>query len=137
MKRRSCGWSDAFLINIEQMDRQHKGLFHAMNHFYQACRDELNESTIQQRLDELVKLAKQHLQDEEQLMQKANYSQLSGHKQVHVKLLTDLDRLLARFKAKEPGSDMEIIMFLKNWLIDHIFRVDKQYVSELHTAGIR
>lgn len=130
-------WSDAFLVHIDAIDRQHKGLFQAMNHFYQACRDELNESTIQQRLDELVKLAKQHLQDEEQLMQKANYSQLSGHKQVHVKLLTDLDRLLARFKAKEPGSDMEIIMFLKNWLIDHIFRVDKQYVSELHTAGIR
>lgn len=129
-------WSDAFLVHVDLVDRQHRGLFSAMNHFYQACQSGQNEKSIQQSLDELVKLSKQHLHDEEQLMHKANYSQLTAHKQVHIKLLADLDNLLTRFKAKEPGLDMAITMFLKNWLIDHIFRIDKQYVAELHRAGI-
>ena len=129
-------WSDAFLVHIAEIDAQHEGLFNAMNRFYSTCKQHQSPVLIQQRLDELVKLAKQHLQAEEQLMQRAHYSQYGEHKKTHVTLLADLDQLLVRFKTREPESDMEIIMFLKNWLIDHIFRVDKQYVRELHRAGI-
>ena len=31
---------------------------------------------------------------------------------------------------------MEIAFFLKNWLIEHIFNVDKRYSRELNAAGI-
>lgn len=129
-------WSDAFLVHITEIDAQHQGLFNAMNRFYSTCKQHQSPQLIQQRLDELVQLAKQHLQAEEQLMQRAHYSQYGEHKKTHATLLADLEQLLVRFKAREPESDMELIMFLKNWLIDHIFRVDKQYVAELHRAGI-
>ncbi len=130
-------WSDAFKVHITEMDRQHQGLFTAMNSFYSASKNQMSEVHIQQRLDELMKLVKQHLQAEEQLMQQARYSQYASHKLTHTSLLSDLEQQLARFKAKEPESDMELIMFLKNWLIDHIFRVDKQYIGELHAAGVK
>ncbi|GAA4493055.1 bacteriohemerythrin [Pseudaeromonas paramecii] len=130
-------WSPAFSVDVAEVDGQHKGLFDAMNHFYRALHDGSAGHQIKQRLDHLVNLAKQHLISEEALMHKANYSDLSGHKEVHVKLLKDLDALLQRFARGEPDADLEIVMFLKSWLIDHIFRVDKHYVAELHAAGIR
>lgn len=130
-------WSEAFRVNIEEVDRQHIGLFDAMNQLYLAIQRGSGADQVQQQLDRLVALAKQHLLDEERLMERGGYSDLIAHKEVHVKLLQDLARHLASFADGEPDADLNIVMFLKNWLIDHIFRVDKQYVSELHAAGIR
>ncbi|MEM0556669.1 MULTISPECIES: bacteriohemerythrin [Aeromonas] len=129
-------WSEAFSVHVTEVDRQHIGLFDAMNQLYHAIQDGSGSDQVKQRLDRLVGLAKQHLLDEEKLMERAGYSQLSAHKGVHVKLLQDLDRHLASFARGEPDADLHVVMFLKSWLIDHIFRVDKQYVPELHAAGI-
>ncbi|MBM0493387.1 bacteriohemerythrin [Aeromonas jandaei] len=129
-------WSEAFRVHVDEVDRQHIGLFDAMNQLYRAIQDGSGGDQVKQRLDRLVGLAKQHLLDEEKLMERAGYSQLSAHKGVHVKLLQDLDRHLASFARGEPDADLQVVMFLKSWLIDHIFRVDKQYVPELHAAGI-
>ena len=129
-------WSDAFKVGVRQVDEQHYGLFQSMNSLYQAIHDEAAGSLIQQRLDSLVQLAKQHLSDEEKLMQQAGYRDLSAHKLVHQKLLADLDKLLQRFRAKEADIEMEVVFFLKNWLVGHIFSIDKRYVPELHAAGI-
>lgn len=107
-----------------------------MNQLYRSIQDGSGSDQVKQRLDRLVGLAKQHLLDEEKLMERAGYSQLTPHKGVHVKLLQDLERHLGSFARGEPDADLNIVMFLKSWLIDHIFRVDKQYVTELNAAGI-
>lgn len=129
-------WSDAFRVGIAEVDNQHLGLFNSMNKLYHGIINEMAPEQVQARLNELVLLAKKHLEDEESLMLRANYSDLNAHKQVHVKLLSDMDNLLRRFANKEAGSDMELLFFLKNWLVDHIFRVDKRYVPELKAAGM-
>lgn len=130
-------WSEAFSVQVAEIDRQHIGLFDAMNHLYHAIQDGRSGEQVKQRLERLVELAKQHLLDEEALLEQASYSQLAAHKEVHVKLLQDLDHHLTRFTRGEPDADLNIVMFLKSWLIDHIFRVDKYYVTELNAAGIR
>ena len=129
-------WSDAFRVGIAEVDNQHLGLFNSMNKLYHGIINEMAPEQVQARLNELILLAKKHLEDEESLMLRANYSDLNAHKQVHVKLLSDMDNLLRRFANKEAGSDMELLFFLKNWLVDHIFRVDKRYVPELKAAGM-
>lgn len=129
-------WSEAFRVHVDEVDRQHIGLFDAMNQLYRAIQDGSNAENVKRALDRLVGLARQHLVDEEKLMERASYSQISAHKGVHVKLLRDLDHHLASFARGEPDADLQIVMFLKSWLIDHIFRVDKQYVAELHAANI-
>ncbi|QTL96368.1 bacteriohemerythrin [Aeromonas jandaei] len=129
-------WSEAFSVQVAEIDRQHIGLFDAMNQLYRSIQDGSGSDQVKQRLDRLVGLAKQHLLDEEKLMERAGYSQLTPHKGVHVKLLQDLERHLGSFARGEPDADLNIVMFLKSWLIDHIFRVDKQYVTELNAAGI-
>lgn len=129
-------WSDAFRVGITEVDNQHLGLFNSMNKLYQAIVNEMHVDQVQQRLNELVLLAKKHLDDEEALMQRAGYTDFNAHKQVHVKLLTDMDNLLKRFANKEEGIEMELLFFLKNWLVDHIFRVDKRYAPQLKAAGI-
>ena len=124
------------VLGIRQVDEQHYALFSGMNSLYQAIHDEIAATQVQQRLDALVQLAKKHLADEEVLMQQAGYKDIHAHKQVHNRLLGELDRLLSRYHAKEADIEMEIVFFLKQWLVEHIFSVDKRYVPELRAAGV-
>ncbi|MGY3909029.1 bacteriohemerythrin [Aeromonas piscicola] len=129
-------WNETFMVNVPSVDRQHQGLFDAMNRFYHAVREKKPPQQRKQRLDELLKLATQHFSDEERSMERARYPDLQRHKQEHSKLLTELGTLIHREDKDKQELDMEIIIFLKNWLLNHIFKVDKQYSETLIKAGI-
>ncbi|WP_303845374.1 bacteriohemerythrin [Aeromonas sobria] len=129
-------WNEAFMVRVASVDQQHQGLFEAMNRFYHAVRDNSPAQQRKQRLDELLKLATQHFADEERSMERARYPQLQRHKQEHTKLLTELDTLIRREDTDEQELNMELIIFLKNWLLNHIFKVDKQYSECLIKAGV-
>ncbi|MBL0612706.1 bacteriohemerythrin [Aeromonas jandaei] len=130
-------WNESFMVNVPSVDRQHQGLFEAMNRFYHAVRDNSSPQQRKQRLDELLKLATQHFADEEKSMEQACYPDLQRHKQEHAKLLAELGALIRREGGDEQERNMEMIIFLKNWLLNHIFRVDKQYSDCMIKAGVK
>ncbi|RMF17221.1 MAG: hypothetical protein D6758_06750 [Gammaproteobacteria bacterium] len=131
-------WHDGYRVDIREVDSQHGRLFELMNTVYRLYKQGADTNQIQSPLDELVALAKKHLSDEEALMARAGYSGLSGHKGIHEKLLADMDRYVRAYQDTATDEALlNLVMFLKSWLVDHIYRVDKQYVDELHAAGIR
>ncbi|MFQ2327627.1 bacteriohemerythrin [Aeromonas dhakensis] len=129
-------WNEAFMVQVPSMDNQHLGLFEAMNRLYQAVLDKSPAPLRKQRLDELLKLATRHFADEEQVMEQAGYPELRRHKQEHARLLAELDTLMQRNGTDDEEFNMELLVFLKNWLLNHISKVDKQYSGSLRQAGI-
>ncbi len=131
-------WNDGFLVGIPSIDRQHRRLFELMNQVYHQFRDREPDATVKITIDELVQFARQHLSDEEALMERAGYSDLEGHRITHQRLLAELgERVQAYQESSSREALIELLWFLKNWLVDHIFRVDKAYSEELIAAGIR
>ena len=109
-----------------------------MNDVYREFRARGVTDSLRRTLDNLVALARKHLADEEALMEKAGYSDLAAHRGVHQKLLADMDAHVRTFTQTGSANAMlDLLIFLKSWLVDHIYRVDKHYVDELHAAGIR
>ncbi|MEV3822004.1 bacteriohemerythrin [Aeromonas dhakensis] len=129
-------WNEAFMVQVPSMDNQHLGLFEAMNRLYQAVIDKSPAQLRKQRLDELLKLATRHFADEEQVMEQAGYPELRRHKEEHARLLAELDTLMQRNGTDDEEFNMELLVFLKNWLLNHISKVDKQYSGSLRQAGI-
>ncbi len=129
-------WNEAFMVQVPSMDNQHLGLFEAMNRLYQAVLDKSPAQLRKQRLDELLKLATRHFADEEQVMEQAGYPELRRHKQEHARLLAELDTLMQRNGPDDEEFNMELLVFLKNWLLNHISKVDKLYSGSLRQAGI-
>ncbi|WP_421153883.1 bacteriohemerythrin [Aeromonas dhakensis] len=129
-------WNEAFMVQVPSMDNQHLGLFEAMNRLYQAVIDKSPAQLRKQRLDELLKLATRHFADEEQVMEQAGYPELRRHKEEHARLLAELDTLMQRNGTDDEEFNMELLVFLKNWLLNHISKVDKQYSGTLRQAGI-
>ncbi len=53
-------------------------------------------------------------------MQKANYSDFANHQKAHKELVKQVIELQAKFKAGNGFVTMDVLNFLKNWLIIHI-----------------
>ena len=129
-------WHDGFLVGVPAMDEQHRRLFELMNDVYRAFRAE-DDDRLERSLQALVELARQHLRDEEALMEAAGYEELASHRECHRKLLADLDAHVERYRGSGRRDDLqELLWFLKSWLVDHIYRVDKRY-SETLGAHVR
>jgi hemerythrin-like metal-binding protein len=131
-------WNDGFLVGIEKIDTQHRSMFDFMNGIYEQYRNSNGASAIEQTVDDLVGIALKHLADEEDYMKKAGYSDLQNHQKVHEKLRVDLTKLVQAYKSNLTEDDLfNLIMFLKTWLMEHIYKVDRRYSRELQAAGIR
>jgi len=131
-------WHDGFVLGIPSMDTQHKKLFDLINHIYATFLTTPTLDACKAAVQECVAYALKHLSDEEALLKRANYKSFDRHFEIHEKLRADLNALSK--KALSEFSDehmLELIMFLRNWLIDHIFSSDRRYVGTLTAQGIR
>lgn len=129
-------WSDAFKINIPSMDTQHEGMFHAVNAAYSAVKFKTGSQNINAKIEDLLARVTQHFHTEEALMKKVNYPDLVPHAKVHAAVLDELKSRLAKARAKDDDAMMDIVLFVKIWLIDHIFRVDRRYSQTVIAAKV-
>jgi len=129
-------WSSSYSVKVSQMDQEHQRLIDIINNLYAAMRAGRSNEAIGSILDELVAYTKTHFSHEEQLMQQANYAGLADQKKAHEALVNQLNDILAKYRAG-TALGQEIMNFLKNWLINHIQGMDKQYGPTMHKKGIK
>lgn len=129
-------WSNSYSVTVSQMDKEHQRLIDIINNLYAAMRSGRSKEAIGSILDELVEYTKTHFAHEEQLMQQANYSGYADQKKAHEALVSQLNEILVKYRSG-TALGQEIMNFLKNWLINHIQGMDKQYGPAMHKKGIK
>jgi len=128
-------WTDAFSVNVKEMDVQHKKLFDLINELHEAMRGGKGKEAVGEVLMRLVQYAKTHLSDEEKLMQKHGYPGFSGQKIAHDNLRKRVADSVAKYETGKVTT-VEIMNFLKDWLIRHIQGSDKKYGPFLNSKGV-
>jgi methyl-accepting chemotaxis protein len=109
------------------MDRQHQRLFDLINQFYDALQDGKSKDVLSKTLTELVSYVDIHFADEENLMRQIRYPALAAHQTKHRRLVDHVKKLFSDFQAGRPVNSLNLADFLKNWLVQHIQKEDKQY----------
>jgi hemerythrin len=74
---------------------------------------------------------------EETLMRIFHYEGYEPHKAIHDKIVQQVLNYQGKFMSGDDKVGMELLMFLKGWLFEHINKVDKQYVAAFHAAGVK
>jgi len=129
-------WNESFSVNVVQIDQEHKNLVDLTNKLHDAMREGKGKVVVGNVLDELIKYTETHFKNEENLMAKAGYPGLASHKLVHKKLVDQVKDLANKNEAGALSLSMEVMNFLKAWLVDHIQGTDKNYSSHLNKHGI-
>ncbi|MEH6471692.1 MAG: bacteriohemerythrin [Halopseudomonas sp.] len=118
-------WKPAFCVGDDQVDGQHKKIFELLAGLHQAIHGDDADSAVKHTLKELLEYTKVHFSDEEELMRSIDYPEYDAHKALHDALMDKVWALYMR--CNEGSSDLafELLVFLNDWLVNHILEKDK------------
>jgi hemerythrin len=120
-------WSNSLSVNVLAMDQEHKRLVGIVNDLHAAMKEGKGNEVVGKTLDDLVEYVKKHFADEETLLAARKYPGLLGQQRAHAKLTEQVLAYQSRFRGGGALITVELMQFLKQWLVDHIQGMDKEY----------
>lgn len=115
-------WNERFNVGIAAMDEQHKRLIELINTLGASVEAGITFDTIMGMFD----YAAVHFHDEETMLQKAGYSELSTQAREHKAFLEKAVEF-SKKDLRDPTTSTEIVLFLRKWLLHHILEEDMKY----------
>jgi hemerythrin len=128
-------WTVDFGIGIREVDEQHKALVDLLNRLHVAIRGDDGSTTPRRILDELADYTGSHFALEESLMRESNYPDLAAHKLIHEDLIGQIRGLQQKLDSDQTAITLELLHFLKVWLMRHINDADKRFGAYFSAAG--
>jgi len=129
-------WSDSLSVGIDSIDSQHKILVDLINELHKKMKSGATREAVGGALGKLIDYTGSHFQYEEKLFVKYGYAEQANHKIVHKKLVSQVVEFQAQFKNGGKDVSIELMEFLKDWLLNHIKKTDMQYSSFLRGKGV-
>ena len=130
-------WSDDLSVGIRLIDEQHKVLLGLINELHAAMRAHKSDSVLVGVVERLKEYTVKHFGQEEEYFDRYGYPETAQHKDYHRKLVQQVLDFEAGLKSGKAKVTMEIMRFLKDWLVTHIQGTDKKYSAFLNGKGIR
>ncbi len=120
-------WKPAYSVNIGSIDAQHQSLLAIGRELHIAMSTGQSKAVMGKILDRLVQYTTMHFAHEERLLQAHGYPGFAGHKAQHDALAAKVVQFQVDFKAGRAAVSIELLSFLKNWLVEHIQGSDRKY----------
>ena len=131
-------WKEEYSVGVSRFDNHHKRLFDIANQLHQLMKTGQGEQAIEKTVRELAEYTRYHLSEEEKTMQSISYSDILAHKRAHRVFTDGLNEAMVEVdKGRTTFVVIKIAKMVIDWLIGHIFAIDKKYVEEMHAAGIK
>jgi len=130
-------WGEKFFLKISSIDEQHKKLVELINQLHDAMSSGSAKDVMGKIIDELSSYTKTHFTYEEKLLTQTGYPALAKQKQEHEEFVKKVQGYQADHKAGKLSISLNTMMFLKEWLSNHILVLDKAYVAHLQSKGIK
>ena len=131
-------WNDTFSVGVPSIDREHKRLIELVNELYDAVSANQAKEKLGHVLDGLISYTATHFKTEERYFDQTQYPAATAHRKEHEDLTHQVLEVQRRFKSGETGTlSMEVMNFLKRWLVNHIQGSDKKYGPHLVAKGIK
>lgn len=106
------------------IDAQHKQIFAWLNRLELAHSRGEGYALIRTTLLNLQEYVNDHFALEERLMKRLGCDNYAEHCQQHREISAELLQLVNDYESGQPVLSIELVYLLRNWLIEHINRMD-------------
>jgi hemerythrin len=130
-------WNEKYSVAIKSIDNQHKKLFEIINKLHGAMIAGQSKAILKKVIVELSDYATDHFSTEENLMKNYSYPEYIIHKSEHDKFILKLVELKNKLGKSSTLTAVDMLTFLKNWLIQHVKGTDKKYSALLVEKGVK
>jgi hemerythrin len=119
-------WTPEFAVHVPEIDREHQFLFGIVNRLHVAMLAGQGAETLGTLLAELSKYTIYHFANEEKTMVAAHYPEMLAHVEQHEGLRRRVNEVKARFERGEIALTIELMLFLSDWLRNHVTITDRR-----------
>jgi len=130
-------WTERYSVNVAAIDDQHKRLFTIINELNDALAHGEGAAVAEPVLQKLVDYAQVHFAAEEALLEEYKFPATGAHRAEHDKFTQSIAKFREDYRAGKPGVPVSLMLFLQDWLKEHILVNDKAYTSFLNARGVR
>lgn len=124
-------WKSEYVTGNSKVDEQHQQLFEIINCLHTAMLEGHAKDVIKKTLKDLLKYTVEHFTMEELLMLYHRYPNYVEHKKRHTQLTDKLKELCDKFEEKNESINLQLLLFLNEWLAHHIKGEDKKLIKFL------
>lgn len=130
-------WKDALKLGIGSVNNEHKQLVDTLNEFYDNITQKSNKENITKALAKLKDYTVYHFKNEESFLAQHKYPQLDTHIKEHQKFIEKVNNIEERINEGKTVLSLDVIVFLKDWVQNHIMHSDKDYAEYFADKGIK
>jgi hemerythrin len=121
-------WTESLSIGNQSLDDEHKKFIELINVLITAH----NAGNIVERMDSMlnniIAFAEDHFDHEEESMRSKRYCGLREQELAHQRLMTSMINIRNEWrKYKTQRATIDFANLLRNWIFDHLLKLDKQY----------
>ncbi len=121
-------WSEEYVIGVEPSDRQHERLFGIMCELQAAIAEGRSTPDVSSLIACLKDYTITHFTQEENLMLHCQFPLLRQHQTEHAVFVKKIVVFAERCTQGDQAMSLELLSFLRNWLLHHILKIDRAYV---------
>jgi len=129
-------WNESLDVKIKLINDEHLHLLALINGLHEAVIAGNGAEVLGTTLAGLVTYTQTHFADEEQLMATHDYPDAAAHKAQHFSLIRQVLGLQQKYDSGAPIMMINVLMFLRDWLMEHIHVTDKKLGVFLSTKGV-
>jgi len=129
-------WNQGYSVNISQIDSQHKKLVDIINDLHDSMKAGKSKEILGKILDELINYTANHFKTEEELFDRYGYPDKNTHKRQHSDLVDQVLKFKSNYESGKSVLSIDLMNFLKDWLVQHMTGSDKKYSSYLNGKGV-
>jgi hemerythrin len=120
-----------YVVGNDLLDAQHRVILSYMAKIHADLSADNKGRELAALLDRLDISCKLHFLDEENLLEEMGYREIDDHKAQHALFVTHLSGFTGRFEELDNGKNIEELLSLKRWFLEHIQVFDKCYAEYL------
>lgn len=131
-------WKSEMSVGVAILDEDHKRIMKMINKLHAAMMDGSSKKIMGEILHNMIVYINLHFESEEDLFDQTGYGGAEDQKQQHAGMRAKTLSMNQKFnEAPDSVRPVEILVFLKDWWIDHIMNKDMKYAAHLNSQGIR
>ena len=132
-------WNDNLSVHVKEIDDQHKELIKMINRLGEAVKDgswPKKIVTLSDVLLEMIDYLDYHFSTEEKYMIAYNYPEYQAHREEHQRFVREVTTFAEAFHNGKTGLSNDILLFLKDWYLNHIMNTDAKCGAFLSARGL-
>lgn len=131
-------WNKNFELGIALIDKQHQKWIQFINELYKAIMQNSVEETLAETFKKLIEYTDYHFGFEEKYMKEFNFPFFDTHHLGHEKFINELSRMFNSYLISDKKDlPYKLILFLKDWVFNHVVKTDRRYVDIFRSHGLK